>query len=298
MRPTIVLDVETWGPRVARPGCSGILLTACGQAKEASKTAVESTRTGNLVIHVMNANRSGRHPPDQPGASVPAVPTAEHLVRRGLPLATILVAGGLLGALWLAQVAAGKGGAGGADGKDPKVAAAMARAACTYRAVAPYPPQPGKIYHADSPTLRTKVKWSTFPPSAGGHYAFWAVWGFYRKAVNPRKVVHNLEHGGVVIWWGPRVPDATVDRLEAFYREQPDGMFGTPIAGLGSKIALTAWAADPKRAYRNGYYGFGHVAVCPRFDPAAFAAFRQALRGVGPERIPIEFNKPGMGPSR
>ena len=34
-----------------------------------------------------------------------------------------------------------------------------------------------------------------------------------------------------MIWWGPKVPTSTVDQLEAFYRESPNSMLGTPIAG-------------------------------------------------------------------
>ena len=134
---------------------------------------------------------------------------------------------------------------------------------------------------------------STDPPSAGGHYPLWAVWGFYRSPVNPRQVVHNEEHGAVVIWWGPKVPKATVDKLQAFYQQQPDAMFGTPYPSLGNKIALTAWTGDPSKYYLDGNYGMGHIAICSSFDQDAFAAFRSAYRGKGPEGIPHE---PGMGP--
>jgi Protein of unknown function (DUF3105) len=177
-----------------------------------------------------------------------------------------------------------------------QAARALAAAGCTLRSVKPLPPKDGKNYHDDSPSLNSDVKWSTFPPSGGGHYPAWAVWGFYREPVNPRQVVHNLEHGAVVIWWGPQVPSATVDKLEQFYNQSPDGMFGTPIAGLGKKIALTAWTGDPRKYYRNGYYGIGRLAICSQFDQKAFAAFRGAFKGQGPEGIPLSADKPGMGP--
>jgi hypothetical protein len=175
----------------------------------------------------------------------------------------------------------------------------MVAAGCTYRDVAPLPPRKDSAnYHSDAPSLTTPTKglWSTFPPSGGGHYGAWAVWGFYRQPVNPREVVHNLEHGAVVIWWGPKVSKATVDRLEAFYRQKPEGMFGTPIAGLGKKIALTAWTGNPATYYRNGDHGMGHIATCGSFDQKAFAAFRDAFRGKGPEGIPLSSDAPGMGP--
>jgi hypothetical protein len=65
---------------------------------------------------------------------------------------------------------------------------------------------------------------------------------------------------------------------------------------LGDRIALTAWTGDPAKYYRNGYYGIGHVAICPRFDEKAFKKFRDAYRGKGPEGISLSFDKPGMGP--
>jgi Protein of unknown function (DUF3105) len=146
----------------------------------------------------------------------------------------------------------------------------MRAAGCTYRAVKPLPPKPGSRddYHQDVPSLTAPARWATFPPSGGSHYRLWAPWGFYRKAVNPRLVVHNEEHGGVVIWWGPDVPAATVDRLEAFYRSSPVAVFGTPIAGLGSRIALTAWNADPRWKGEPGL-AYRRVTSAPAGSPSA-----------------------------
>ena len=185
------------------------------------------------------------------------------------------------------------------------VSATMRAAGCTYYDVAPYPPKDAATrnnYHDDFPTLSAKPHWSTFPPSAGGHYRLWAVWGFYRTPVNPAMVVHNEEHGGIVIWWGPDAASSTVAQLKSFYDEQPVGMFGTPIAGLGKEIALTAWTADPKwkgdegLAFLHHDYGLGHVAICPRFDQKAFAAFRDAYRGKSPQGFPLTADRPGCGP--
>ena len=194
-------------------------------------------------------------------------------------------------------------GGGTSSGSTEALAKTMTAAGCTYRTVAPLPPKkdPTAVnggYHADVPSLSTPTKglWSTFPPSGGAHYGLWANWSFYRQPVNPRQVVHNEEHGGVIMWWGPEVSSSTIDKLEAFYNEKAEGMLGTPVAGLGKKIALTAWTGDPSKYYRNGYYGTGHIAVCPAFDEKAFTAFRDAFRGKGPEGIPLSSDAPGMGP--
>ena len=187
----------------------------------------------------------------------------------------------------------------GGSSNAASVKTAMEAAGCTYKDVKPFPPKKDPTnYHADVPTLTTSTKglWSTDPPSAGGHYGLWAVWGFYRQPVNPRQVVHNEEHGAVVMWWGPKVPASTVDQLQAFYNKSSDGMFGTPYPSLGNKIALTAWTGDPNAYYVNHNYGIGHIAICPTFDEKAFAAFRDAYRGKGPEGIPLANDKQGMGP--
>lgn len=186
------------------------------------------------------------------------------------------------------------GGSGVGNGK--KVAALMTTANCTFKTVNAYVPK-GQGTHVSS--LTKKLPWNTNPPSNGQHYPLWAVWGFYRTAVNPRMVVHNQEHGGVVTWWGSAVPSSTVDRLNAFYLEQPTGSFGTLYPSLGSKIAISAWTGNPADYQHNGYYGQGHLAICPSYTPAtkiAFEAFRDEYRGHGPEGIPLSADKPGMGP--
>ena len=96
------------------------------------------------------------------------------------------------------------------------------------------------------------------------------------------------------------MPQSTVDQLQAFYNEEPTGSFGTPYPKLGSKIAITAWTGT--RSYeQNGYYGQGHIAICPSYNAAtkkAFEAFRSAFRGHGPEGIPICAGPAGHGPVR
>ena len=186
-----------------------------------------------------------------------------------------------------------------------QVKAVMLAAGCTYRDVLPLPPKKDPHdtiggYHADVPSLSTPTKglWSTSPPSGGAHYPYWAVWGFYTSAVNPRRVVHNEEHGGVIMWWGPKVSAATIAKLEAFYNTSPDGMFGTPYASLGNKIALTAWTGNPATYYKSSY-GMGHIAICPSYNQHAFLTFRNAYRGEGPEGIPlVPYDEPGQGPTQ
>jgi hypothetical protein len=205
------------------------------------------------------------------------------------------IAGAGIVALIVVVLVVALGGGGGVS--DKEVAADMAAAGCTFKTVKAYVP-PGQNVH--KPSLTAKFPWNTDPPSNGQHYPLWAVWGFYTEPVNPRMVVHNEEHGGVILWWGSKVPKSTVTKLNAFYSQQPIGVFGTPYPSLGKKIAITAWTGDTTRYGRNGYWGFGHIATCPSYTTRtekAFASFRSAYRGHGPEGVTLDADHPGMGPT-
>lgn len=187
---------------------------------------------------------------------------------------------------------------GGNKANAQAVATAMTKAGCSYKTVNAFVPK-GQGTHVNS--LTAKLPWNTDPPSNGQHYPEWAVWGFYTQPINPRYVVHNQEHGGVILWWGSQVPQSTVSQLKAFYDEKPTGSFGTPYPTLGSKVAITAWTGDPTEYQQNGYYGQGHIGICPSYTPAtktAFEKFRDAYRGKGPEGIPLCDDAPGDSPQK
>jgi Protein of unknown function (DUF3105) len=153
----------------------------------------------------------------------------------------------------------------------PTAAAALSDAGCTYRRY----PSEGRG-HVSS--LDASVKYKTFPPTSGTHYQYPLVWNRYSQSVPLVAEVHNLEHGGIIIQYGSKVPRATVDKLIAFYDSSPNAMLLAPLPKLGNKIAITAWT---------------RLATCTRFDEAAFAAFRDAFRGKGPERFPVSSLTPG-----
>ena len=54
--------------------------------------------------------------------------------------------------------------------------------------------------------------WDSDPPTHGPHDPVWAIWGQYDTEVAQRNLVHNLEHAGLVIQYGPNVP---ADQLAA-----------------------------------------------------------------------------------
>src|SRR5688500_13991105 len=228
------------------------------------------------------------NPPKRPQApqrrSTPTDPAAAERTRRIL----YLIAGSGLAALAivLAIVFLAGGGDGGERG-------ALEDAGCTLQN---FPALPNKADHSDGPTLTTKPKWNPSPPTGGPHYGQTAVWGFYERnePVPPVQTTHNLEHGGVIIHYGPDVPAAEVDALRAWYNEndEPNGLIVSPLATNGDKITLSAWTA-PDASTGADDRGQGWLATCKTFDDGAFSAFIDEHRYKGPERIPPELLEPG-----
>lgn len=138
-----------------------------------------------------------------------------------------------------------------------------------------------------------RPKWNSFPPTSGPHYAQPAPVNFYEEPVNPRIVVHNLEHGIVAIQYGNQVPAATVDRLREFWRDDPNAVVVAPLPQLGDKITATAWVAPPYQEGTRESRGRGWLLSCDNFNEEQFAKFRDERRGKGPERVPVEALTPG-----
>ena len=165
------------------------------------------------------------------------------------------------------------------------VAQQMRAAGCTFRAVPALPPG----VHISDPDATPK-EWNTNPPTSGPHHGQWVIWGQYDEPVPLASAVHNLEHGGIVMYYGRNVTDAEVQQLIGFYRDDATAMLLAPLPSLGDKIALTAWYTPSENDT-----GQGVLAECTRFDEGAFEAFRDAYRFHGPESsvIPRANLEPG-----
>jgi len=177
---------------------------------------------------------------------------------------------------------------GGGDGGEQ---AALEDAGCTLQS---FPALANVSDHSDVPTLATKPKWNSSPPTSGPHFGQTAVWGSYDEPVPLVQTTHNLEHGGAVIHYGPDVPEAEVDSLRTWYDEtdDPNGLVISPLATNGDKITLSAWTA-PDSSTGTDDRGRGFLASCKTFEEAAFSAFIDEHRYQGPERLPPELLAPG-----
>jgi hypothetical protein len=153
-------------------------------------------------------------------------------------------------------------GGGSSGGK--AAAKALAAAGCQYKHYAAQPRTP----HYETLNPKPPPDWNSFPPSSGRHYFQWVLWGDYTEPVPLIKEVHNLEHGGMIIQYGNKVPRSDVQKIDDFWRSDPTAMLVAPLPKLGNKIAMTAWT---------------QWAECTSFNENAFKKFQSAFRYHGPE---------------
>jgi hypothetical protein len=84
--------------------------------------------------------------------------------------------------------------------------------------------------------------WNSTPPTSGDHLATPISGGVYDSEQDERAIVHNLEHGYVVIQYRG-IPEDQVNQLREFVRKRSgDKLVLAPYSGLEQDgVALTAW---------------------------------------------------------
>jgi hypothetical protein len=116
--------------------------------------------------------------------------------------------------------------------------------------------------------------YTSVPATSGQHWSTAdspGPWGVYESAQPQERMVHNLEHGGIVIWYQPAQLDAaSVTALQDYVRQQVTTtqfkVIVTPWSGqdFGHPIAVTAWNwllyldtanIDGIRAFLDAHYG-------------------------------------------
>jgi hypothetical protein len=211
--------------------------------------------------------------------------------RKRLAILVLIAASGLVAlAIVVGFLAFGTDDDGG-GGADAGIAQTMREAGYTFNS---YPGMKNNSSHTDVTSIDQKVKWNSNPPTSGPHYGQWALWGAYDRPVPPTMSTHNLEHGGIVMHYGPKVPPAEVEKLQDFYRDDPNAMLLAPLPSVGDKIILSAWYYDDSRSDDENYLGEGKQVKGTKVDADALEAFRDEFRYKGRERVPAENLQPGM----
>jgi hypothetical protein len=117
----------------------------------------------------------------------------------------------------------------------------------------------------------TEYAYSEEFPTSGPYDPGWADAGFYSTSRSATLLVHSLERGYVIIYYGDPAPDVqkTLRQWAALFHRDRAGIIVVPHPDLRQAIVLTAW----RRRLQ-----------LKQFDPSAAAAFIDAFRGRGPEQ--------------
>jgi Protein of unknown function (DUF3105) len=131
--------------------------------------------------------------------------------------------------------------------------------------------------------LSQRVKYNTNPPTTGRHYEIPAQDGIYGQAPEDEQLVHNMEHGRVIIWVKPSLPSKQRADIRALVEDDSYQMVLVPRKNMPYAVAATAWNADPAPN------GTGELLLCDEVNDKTFdalQAFRDEHRSQGPEPIP------------
>lgn len=128
------------------------------------------------------------------------------------------------------------------------------------------PTRPQGQNHVPNPVFRVN------PPAGGDHLAGVARGGVYSGTSVPADglLVHSLEHGYVIAWHAPDLPDEQVEQLRAFEERHSGDVIVAEREGLPVPVAATAW---------------GQRLLCQEVEPEALDTFVDEYVGKGPENV-------------
>jgi Protein of unknown function (DUF3105) len=129
----------------------------------------------------------------------------------------------------------------------------------------------------DHRTDGVAIAYPSYPPTSGAHWPAPTTWGFHSEPVPDERVVHNLEHGGVVASYN-NIPAESLASLQALLTTYPKDKYNQvklvirPYDKIPSgTIVLTAWE---------------WILELPAYDDAQVRAFMDARLNQCCEDVP------------
>ncbi|HVF54382.1 MAG TPA: DUF3105 domain-containing protein [Actinomycetota bacterium] len=152
--------------------------------------------------------------------------------------------------------------------KDAPVGVAAGEAGCT---AVETPEEQGQD-HIEEGTQHPP--YSSNPPTSGPHYGSPADAGFYETPMAQETVVHNLEHGQIVIWYRPDAEQDVLDQIEDVTRDEAVATLAVPFSEIEEPydLVLTAWGALQR---------------CENVSQVVIDDFRAEYQGRGPENVGV-----------
>ncbi|MEE8442200.1 MAG: DUF3105 domain-containing protein [Dehalococcoidia bacterium] len=126
--------------------------------------------------------------------------------------------------------------------------------------------------------LEGTIEYSTIPPSSGDHWSSPSRCGFYDEEVRDEIILHNLEHGNVIMSHNLTEPSDIArlrdihDRLEG----SADWLVTRPYSKIAEgDIAITAWGV------LDQFSGIDEERIRRFFDAYKGNRFSEETRGIG-----------------
>jgi hypothetical protein len=140
-------------------------------------------------------------------------------------------------------------------------------------------PNDGGAHVADGTVCRSPAApcgadpYSSLPATSGPHWeTTLANWGAYSAPLPESQIIHNLEHGGIVIWYDPELLDeAQVDELTSYVQ----GQVATGIGGR-FKFILSPWGGEGDLGGAVALTAWRHLRTLETYDLDAVRAFADA----------------------
>jgi hypothetical protein len=121
--------------------------------------------------------------------------------------------------------------------------------------------------------------YSSVPAASGPHWDGPANWGVYSTPLIETQLIHNLEHGGIVVWYDPDAADAAqVDELSRYVTTQ----VSSGISGR-FKFVLSPWGGAEELPSPIVATAWRHLLELDEVDTAALDAFTREHYGRSPE---------------
>lgn len=116
-------------------------------------------------------------------------------------------------------------------------------------------------------------------PSSGPHYAAPdgpVEPGFYDTELPAEGVVHNLEHGQIVVYYRPDAPEEVIANIEDIVDQERFATVAIPFSGLQTEknFVLAAWTVTQE---------------CDQVSQTVVDEFRRAYQGQSPEPLTPRF---------
>ena len=120
----------------------------------------------------------------------------------------------------------------------------------------------------------TAADWNSNPPTSGQHYGQWAPAGFYDDVIPDEYLVHNMEHGYVIIYYNCALVETDCETFKAAIEAAMAEAGNDPATRTIKLIAV------PRPTLENPitYASWGHLYSANTFIPEELVSYVQTYR--------------------